>query len=292
MTTGVPQGSILGSLLFIFYINDFPKSSNMFNFTSYADDTTLLSTLGNFENNNLNIDANILIDNELTKINEWLQINKLSLNISKCKYMIFHKHNKQVNAPSPTINNILIDKVDNFNFPGLTLDTHLKWKNHTDLVSIKCSRITGMLNKLKYIIPQRIKILLYNTLLVPHLNYCLMICGFNQERISKLQKRAIRIITLSKYNAHTSPLFKMLNLLTINDMHSLQELKFYYKFLHNLLPVIYKTGKLILTLAYTTTTLDGRTKSTMSESIRGLPLLLHMATLYNVSSMECARLCE
>ena len=63
-----------------------------------------------------------------------------------------------------------------------------------------------MLNELKYIIPQRIKLLLYNTLLMPHLNYCLMIWGFNQERISKFQKRAIRIITLSKYNAHTSPL--------------------------------------------------------------------------------------
>ena len=75
MTTGIPQGSILRPLLFIIYINDFPKSSNMFNFTSYADDTTLLSTLGDFENNNLNIDANTLIDNELTKINEWLQIN-------------------------------------------------------------------------------------------------------------------------------------------------------------------------------------------------------------------------
>ena len=151
--------------------------------------------------------------------------------------MIFHKHNKQVNVPSPTINNILIDKVDNFNLLGLTVATHLKWKNHTDLVSITCSRITGMLNKLKYIIPQRIKILLYNTLLITRLNYCLMIWGFNQERISKLQKRAIGIFTLSKYNAHTSPLFKTLNLLTINDMHSLQELKFYYKFLHNLLPV-------------------------------------------------------
>ena len=92
-----------------------------------------------------------------------------------------------------------------------------------------------MLNKLKYIIPQRIKIMLYNTLLMLHLNYCLMIWGFNQELISKLQKIAIRIITLSKYNAHTSPLFKMLNLLTINDAFTTRT--FYYKFLHNLLPV-------------------------------------------------------
>ena len=85
-------------------------------------------------------------------------------------------------------------------------------------------------------LPLRIKLILYNTLLLPHLNYCLMNWGFQDHRIGLIQKKAVRIITLSKYNAHTSPLCKKLNVLTVRDMHSLQELKCYYKYLHDTLP--------------------------------------------------------
>ena len=169
ITTGVPLGSILGPLLFIIYINDVPLASQVFTFISYADDKTLFSTLNNFTNTP-NIDPNCLINEELFKTNEWLEINKLSLNIAKTKYKLFHMHNKKVNTLTPNIINIIIEKVEEFNFLGLTLDTHANWRTHTEKVYNKCSRIIGIINRLKHTLPQRIKIMLYNALLLPHIN--------------------------------------------------------------------------------------------------------------------------
>ena len=79
-------------------------------------------------------------------------------------------------------------------------------------------------------------ILLYNALLLQHINYCLTTWGYQCHRLKKLQKRAIRITTLSKYNEHTAPLFKKLYILKIKDILALQELTLYYKFIHNNLP--------------------------------------------------------
>ena len=94
ITTGIPQGSILGPLLFIIYINDFAQASKMFNFIIYADDTTLSSTLNTFNDNIHNDNLETLINDELSKL--WLKINKLSLNIAKSKYVTFQKANKNV----------------------------------------------------------------------------------------------------------------------------------------------------------------------------------------------------
>ena len=102
--------------------------------------------------------------------------------------MIFHMPKKEIEILTLKIDNTNIDRVEEFNFLGLTIDTHLKWKKHTDKISNKCSKLTGILNRLKYVFPQDIKCLLYNTLILPHINYCIMAWGYKRNRITMIKK--------------------------------------------------------------------------------------------------------
>ena len=245
ITTGVPQGSILGPLLFIIYMNDIHKVTDKFNFILYADDTSLVEPLCTFNysvKDNIN-DISQNINAELDAVYEWLSLNKLSLNIKKTKMMLFHHRQKNIKniIPKLMINKVPIEYVTEFNFLGITLDECMTWNRHINRIACKMSCTIGTLKRLKRLLPFSVLKMLYNSLILPYINYGILVWGTNTQRIEKLQKTAVRIISNSKYNAHSEPLFKKLALLNISDIYKISILKFYFKYKNNMLPAYFNS---------------------------------------------------
>ena len=243
ITTGVPQGSILGPLLFIVYINDIAKITNKFKFTIYADDTTLIEPICTFAQPT-RTNKNALskeINSELEKIVQWLALNKLSLNAKKTKFMIFHYKQKKINdiIPKLIINKVAIERVDEFNFLGLIIDEHMTFKSHANKIAAKIACTIGTMKRLKHFLPTSILRTLYNSLILPHLTYGIILWGKELKRINKLQKWALRTIVNAKYNEHTEPILKRLKLLKAADIYRLAAVKIVHKYRNNKLPLYF-----------------------------------------------------
>lgn len=241
LSTGVPQGSILGPLLFIIYVNDICFASEKFKAILYADDTSIESPLCNF-NFSPSATEDILSDSintELNIINNWFTVNKLSLNSKKTKYMIFHFPQLRLNHLPDIklkIGNSEIEKCSQFNFLGITLDETLSWRPHVTSIGNKISRTIGTLKKLSNMLPMETLLTIYNSLILPSTYYGALAWGFHPDRIFKLQKKAVRVITKSKYNVHTTNLFRALNILKIHDIVKYKSFLFYNRYTHDLVP--------------------------------------------------------
>ena len=94
---------------------------------------------------------------------------------------------------------------------------------------------------MKYILPRHVLLMIYNSLILPHLNYCVLVWGYENKRLYKLQKKAVRILSLEHRIAHSDPLFEKLQLLKIRDIHTLQQLIFFFKLSKHRIPYFFKS---------------------------------------------------
>jgi hypothetical protein len=246
---GVPQGSILGPLLFIIYINDLPKASSLLNFL-FADDTTLLSSHN---------DLNYLIESintEFQKIVHYFRAHKLSIHPAKTKFILFSNspaahtmpcnicinyNNSGNNDPSlifPLEKVTANSELPAVKFLGIFIDPSLNFKFHINFISSKISKAMYFLRSAKNILTEKALKALYYALVHCHLIYGILIWSCtslsNLKNLEKKQKDAIRIVTHSPYNAHTEPLFKKLNILPLQQLIQYFKIQFMqqYKFKH------------------------------------------------------------
>ena len=233
ITCGVPQGSIIGPILFLLYINDLYKSSNVFKFILFADDTNVFISGKNI--NDIIKTANI----ELSKIKRWFDANQLSLNIDKTNYMVFGSKCNGLNN-SLKIGGKTLKQVHSTSFLGVHIDDKLTWKKHIEHVNIKVCKSIGILKKLCNTLSKSSLIKLYKCLVLPHINYCNIVWGATHKTsLSNLfisQKKAIKIALHLPKRTPTNLLFERAKLNTINGINKIQTSIFMFKYKFNLLP--------------------------------------------------------
>ena len=197
MTCGVPQGSILGPLLFILYINDLPSQSDSTT-RLFADDACLCFS---------DKDPFLLqtkINKELIKINNWLKINKLTANYSKTNFIIFTK--KRIDFKFQIkMGEEVLQEVDETKYLGVILDKKLNWKSQLNIVQSKVSRGCYILSKLRHYVDINTLKMLYYALIYPYLMYCVTSWGGAPKTtlspLVRLQKKAIRLMTFNTYDS-------------------------------------------------------------------------------------------
>ena len=243
ISCGVPQGSILGPLLFLIYVNDLATVSKHAITILFADDTNLIYKASTYD------ELKLIIKSDLFKISDWFKANKLALNESKTKFIIFHtQYNKPPDNFPIILNNIELERVDNAKFLGVMIQENLMWNTHINYISNKVSKATAILAKLKHYLPKYALKLIYNSLCLSHISYALPVWGAAPMsaigRLHKLHKKGMRHVCNSKYNAHTEPLFKKEKILSLQDLFKLICIKLMYKKTHNTLHA-YHSSKLI-----------------------------------------------
>ena len=230
---GVPQGSILGPLLFLIFINDLPQASKFF-IRLFADDTFLCAQ---------NEDLWLLekeVNTELIKVHKWLASNKLTLNMDKSKCMLISKKRKTSNI-FIRINGKELKHCDSYKYLGVYLDKNLSWKPHIEHVCKKISKACGALAKTRHFVDEDTLTSIYYALINSYLRYGAVAWGNASTEVLQplhsLINRAMRIMSFSPFGrVATKPIYDYFNILTIEQTFMLESGKFIYKSKNALLP--------------------------------------------------------